>query len=204
MPWFKSRDFWRSFDRVLPCPSPSRRLKFYSGKKLGISGLFTLVFYSGNPGDSGKKCGDSGPSSGVCLGLFDFSSALLLCLLWLVPRVSMSVVTTWSWQICVEVLGSDFGTKVEFLEKNFYRLLFTPPSLVAQFGPSIGIKAGSGSSLTLASLRSKDDILGTWFGSSALWWEELLDVEEADDGVPPRKGSDPLGRYDEHNLCSSD
>jgi hypothetical protein len=70
-------------------PFPSRRLKFYSGlfseKKPGISGLlfrtFSPDFYSGKPGDSGKKCGDSGLSSGVCLGLFDCASALFLSLL---------------------------------------------------------------------------------------------------------------------------
>jgi hypothetical protein len=32
-------------------------------------------------------------------------------------------------------------------------------------------------------------------GSSALRWEELPDVTEADGGVPSRKRSDPLGRY---------
>jgi hypothetical protein len=29
-------------------------------------------------------------------------------------------------------------------EKNFYLLAFTPPSLVRRFGPSSGIRAGSG------------------------------------------------------------
>jgi hypothetical protein len=58
--------------------------------------------------------------------------------------------------------------------------------------------------LTLASLRSKGGIPGTGFGSSALRWEELPDVAEADGSVPPQKGLDPLGRYGEHNLCSSD
>jgi hypothetical protein len=61
-----------------------------------------------------------------------------------------------------------------------------------------------GSLLTLASLRSKDGVPGTGFGSSALQWEELPDVAEADGGVPQRKVLDPLGRYGEHNLCSSD
>jgi hypothetical protein len=60
-----------------------------------------------------------------------------------------------------------------------------------------------GSLLTLASLRSKDGIPGMRFGSSALQWKELPDVAEADGGVPPRKRSDPFGRYDGHYLCPS-
>jgi hypothetical protein len=61
-----------------------------------------------------------------------------------------------------------------------------------------------GSLLTPASLRSKDVIPEMGFGSSALQWEELLDVAELDGGIPPWKGLDPLGSYGEHNLCSSD
>jgi hypothetical protein len=57
--------------------------------------------------------------------------------------------------------------------------------------------------LTLASLRSKDGVPGTGFASSALRWEELPDVAEADGSVPPWKGSDPLQCHGEHNLCSS-
>jgi hypothetical protein len=41
-------------------------------------------------------------------------------------------------------------------------------------------------------------------GSSALRWEELPNVVETDDCVPSWKGTDPLGRCGEHNLCSSD
>jgi hypothetical protein len=41
---------------------------------------FIQDFFSGNPGDSGKKCGDSGLSGEVCLGLFDCASALFLSL----------------------------------------------------------------------------------------------------------------------------
>jgi hypothetical protein len=58
--------------------------------------------------------------------------------------------------------------------------------------------------LTLTSLKSKDGIPGIGFGSFAFRCEELPDVAEADGGVPPQKGSDPLGRYSDHNLCSSD
>jgi hypothetical protein len=35
------------------------------------------------------------------------------------------------------------GVSISF-EKNFYRLPFTPPSLVRRIGPSSGIRAGSG------------------------------------------------------------
>jgi hypothetical protein len=43
-------------------------------------------------------------------------------------------------------VGSRFhlvGVSISF-EKNFYRLPFTPPSLVRRIGPSSGIRAGSG------------------------------------------------------------
>jgi hypothetical protein len=60
-----------------------------------------------------------------------------------------------------------------------------------------------GSSLTIASIISKDGVPRTGFGSSALRWEELPDVAEVDGSVPPRKGLDPLGCLCEHNLCSS-
>jgi hypothetical protein len=35
------------------------------------------------------------------------------------------------------------GVSISF-KKNFYRLLFTPPSLVRRIGPSSGIRTGSG------------------------------------------------------------
>jgi hypothetical protein len=35
------------------------------------------------------------------------------------------------------------GVSISF-EKNFYRLPFTPPSLVRRIGPSSGTRAGSG------------------------------------------------------------
>jgi hypothetical protein len=52
-----------------------------------------------------------------------------------------------------------------------------PASLVRRFGPSSGIRAGYRSRLTLISLRSKDGVPGTGFGSSTLRWQELPDVE---------------------------
>jgi hypothetical protein len=68
------------------------------------------------------------------------------------------------------------GASISF-EKIFYRLPFIPPSLVRRIGPSSVIRAGYGSGLTLTSLRSKDGIPGTGFGSSTLRWQKLLDVE---------------------------
>jgi hypothetical protein len=38
------------------------------------------------------------------------------------------------------------------------------------------------------------------FGSSTLRREELPDVEKADGGAAPRKGSDPLGCHGGHRL----
>jgi hypothetical protein len=61
-----------------------------------------------------------------------------------------------------------------------------------------------GSFGTLTSLRSKDDVPGMGVGSSALRLEELPDVAEMGDCVPSWQGTDPLGHYGEHNLCSSD
>jgi hypothetical protein len=95
------------------------------------------------------------------------------------------------------------GVDISF-EKNFYQLPFTPPLSGRQFGPSSGIRADYGSFGTLTSLRSQDGIPGTGIGSSALRWEDLPDVVEADGCVPLRQGIDPFGRYSEHNLCSSD
>jgi hypothetical protein len=58
------------------------------------------------------------------------------------------------WLLGLANLGSEsetcVGSRVHLvavsisLEKNFYRLPFTPPSLVRRIGPSSGIRAGSG------------------------------------------------------------
>jgi hypothetical protein len=100
---------------------------------------------------------------------------------------------------CVHLVG-----EVIFFEKNFYRLPFTPLLSGRQFSLSSGIRTIYGSFRTLTILRSKGGILGMGIGSSELRWKELPDVVEADGCVPPRQGSDPLGCYSEHNLCSSD
>jgi hypothetical protein len=57
-----------------------------------------------------------------------------------------------------------------------------------QLSPSRGIRAGYESFGTLTSLGFKDGISGTGIGSSALRWEKLLDVAEADGCVPPIPG----------------
>jgi hypothetical protein len=61
----------------------------------------------------------------------------------LVPRISSTLVATWSWptwlvdsETCVGSCVHLVGVSISF-EKNFYRLPFTPPSLVRHFGPSM-------------------------------------------------------------------
>jgi hypothetical protein len=59
----------------------------------------------------------------------------------LVPRSSGTPVATWAWPTWVvsrrRVLDFVYlvGVSISF-EKNFYRLPFTPPSLVRRIGPS--------------------------------------------------------------------
>jgi hypothetical protein len=125
----------------------------------------------------------------------------------LVPRFSSTPVATWSWPTWVVESETCFGSRFRLVgvlisfEKKFYRFPFTPPS--GSRNRSFNwYQSWFRSLLNLASLRSKDGVPGTGFGSSALRWEELPYVAKADGGVPPRKGSDPLGRYDERNLCS--
>jgi hypothetical protein len=70
--------------------------------------------------------------------------------------------------MCVGSCVHFVGASISF-EKIFYWLPFTPPpSLVRRISPSISIRAGYSSSLTLTSLRSKDGVLGMGFGSSTL------------------------------------
>jgi hypothetical protein len=69
----------------------------------------------------------------------------------LVPRTSSISVSTWSWPTLVVESETCVGSRVHLVialisfEKNFYRLSFTPPSLVRRFGPSSGIRADYGS-----------------------------------------------------------
>jgi hypothetical protein len=81
---------------------------------------------------------------------------------------------------CVRLVGVSISFK-----KNLYRLPCTPPSLVA----SSVLQVVSEQVMDLrisTSLRSKDGVPGTGFGSSALQWQKLPDVAEADGNFPPR------------------
>ena len=103
-----------------------------------------------------------------------------------------------SWKPCSSCWSSHL-LREEFLSAPIHSPLSGSPNRSFNW-----YQSRFGSLLTLTSLRSKDGVPGTGFGSSALRWEELPDVAEADGSVPPRKGSDPLGCYGEHSLCSSD
>jgi hypothetical protein len=68
----------------------------------------------------------------------------------LVPRSSGTLVATWGLtnlgsesETCVGSRVHLVGVSISF-KKNFYRLPFTPPSLVRRIGPSSGIRASSG------------------------------------------------------------
>jgi hypothetical protein len=98
-----------------------------------------------------------------------------VCHLWDLPRVN-----------CLTRVSLNRGASGMFLVyvELFYwalcRVLSAPihsPSLVPRIGPSIGIKAGYGSCLTLTTLRSMDGVPGMGFWSSTLRWQKLPDVE---------------------------
>jgi hypothetical protein len=79
-----------------------------------------------------------------------FSLCVLVCFgsegCLLVPRSSGYVGLTnlgSESETCVGSRVRLVGVSISF-EKNFYRLPFTPPSLVRRFSPSSGIRAGSG------------------------------------------------------------
>jgi hypothetical protein len=102
------------------------------------------------------------------------------------------------WKLCLSCWSSHL-LREKFLSAPIHSPLCGSPNLSFNW-----YQSWFGSSLTLASLRSKDGILGTGFGSSALRWEELPDVVEADGGVPLWKGLDPLGHYGGHVRCQHD
>jgi hypothetical protein len=130
-----------------------------------------------------------------------------------VPRTSSTPVATWFWQTegrSAEhvILGSDRASSscwsFNLLREEFF---FGSHSLPPLWSPNRSFnwyQSWFGFLLTLASLRSKDGVPGMGFGFSTLRWKELLDVESADSGVPPRKGSDPLGCHGGHRLCPAD
>jgi hypothetical protein len=82
-------------------------------------------------------------------------SAVRVGVFWL-GRLCVGSKVQWHFSVYVGLanLGSEsetcVGSRVRLVgvfisfEKNFYRLPFTPPSLVRRIGPSSGIKAGSG------------------------------------------------------------
>jgi hypothetical protein len=68
------------------------------------------------------------------------------------------------------------GVSISF-KKNFYRLPFTPPFSGLPYRSFKWYQSRFRSLLTLTSLRSKDGVPGTGYGSSTLRWQELPDVE---------------------------
>jgi hypothetical protein len=74
---------------------------------------------------------------------------VLLCCFELefVARVGRSVVTMRPWQTRVGILGSEFGAEAEFIiRKEFLSAPIHSPLSGRLIGPTIGIKAGYGSS----------------------------------------------------------
>jgi hypothetical protein len=82
------------------------------------------------------RCGSVDSRFGVPLR----SRVGMLCVL--VPRSSGTPVATWAWPTWVVSRRRVFGSRVHLVgvsisfEKNFYRLPFTPPSLVRRISPS--------------------------------------------------------------------
>jgi hypothetical protein len=79
-------------------------------------------------------------------------------------------------ETCVGSRVHFVGVSISF-EKNFYRLPFTPPLSGSPYQSFKWYQSRFRSLLTLTSLRSKDGIPGSGFGSSTLRWQELRDVE---------------------------
>jgi hypothetical protein len=102
------------------------------------------------------------------------------------PRTSNTLVATWFRQ--TEGRSAErviFRVRmIEFILLEFQspsrRISIGSHSLPPLWSPNRSFKwyhSRFGSLLTLASLRSKDGVPGTGFGSSTLRWEELSDVE---------------------------
>jgi hypothetical protein len=112
----------------------------------------------------------------VCLGL----------LVVFVPRTSSTPVATLFWQtegrsaehVILGVRPSEFI--LSELHSPSRRIFIGSHSLPPLWSPNRSFKwyqSRFRSMLTLTSLRSKDGVTGTGFGSSTLRWEELPDVE---------------------------
>jgi hypothetical protein len=113
-------------------------------------------------------------------------ACVLRLLVVFVPRTSSTPVATWFWQtegrsaecVFLGVRPSDFILS-EFQSPS-RRIFIGSHSLPPLWSPNRSFKwyqSWIGSLLTLTSLRSKDVIPGTGFGSSTLRWQELPDVE---------------------------
>jgi hypothetical protein len=102
------------------------------------------------------------------------------------------------WKLCSSCWSS------HLLQEGFLSALIHSPLSGRRFWSFNWYQSRFGSFGTLTSLRSKNGVPGTGIGSSALRGVELTDVAKTDGCVPPWQGTDPLGRYNEHNLCSPD
>jgi uncharacterized membrane protein YeaQ/YmgE (transglycosylase-associated protein family) len=113
-------------------------------------------------------------------------ACVLRLLVVFVPRTSSTPVATWFWQtegrsaerVILGVRPSEFILS-EFQSPS-RRIFIGSHSLPPLWSPNRCFKwyqSRFGSLLTLTSLRSKDGVLGTGFGSSTLRWQELPDVE---------------------------
>jgi hypothetical protein len=113
-------------------------------------------------------------------------ACVLRLLVVFVPRTDSTPVATWFWQTegrsaeCV-ILGV---RPSEFILSEFQspsrRIFIGSHSLPPLWSPNRSFKwyqSRFGSLLALTSLRSKDGVLGSGFGTSTLRWDELLDVE---------------------------
>jgi hypothetical protein len=117
---------------------------------IGLTGSFYRSDLCHRSDGAGHRCDRCSTGSKMCkfplcvLGCFGSEGYLL------VPRSSGTPVATWAWPTWA-VSRRRVGSRVRLVgvfisfEKNFYRLPFTPPSLVRRIGPSSGIRACYGS-----------------------------------------------------------
>jgi hypothetical protein len=103
-----------------------------------------------------------------------------------VPWTSSTPVATWFWQtegrrakyvIWVSDRASSSCWSFDLLREEFLSAHIHSPPLWSPNWSFKWYQSRFGSLLTLASLRSKDGVPGTGFGSSTFLWEELPDVE---------------------------
>jgi hypothetical protein len=139
-------------------------------------------------------CGLTAPIPGLTApfwtaGFRVVSAVVGVCVLRLlvefVSRTSSTPVATWYWQTrgrsaeCV-ILGVRPSGFILLEFQSPSRRIFIGSHSPPLWSPNRSFKwyqSRFGSLLTLTSLRSKDGVPGTGFGSSPLRWEELPDVE---------------------------